>query len=159
MSCYFLKDATSEIKTSITDKAPPKDIDADSMVISSPVRPVLDSSAQHTELEKSSSANLMPDTAEHITSPIELNAADNEELIKLEQAATKAQAAFRGYLVIFSSLIRCLCQLKALLVLCVTCASACCKTIYLEHMLLTTLYLFLEISFITTHNILCEYII
>ncbi|KAJ9540564.1 hypothetical protein OSB04_027070 [Centaurea solstitialis] len=94
------KDATSEIKTSITGKAPPREIDADAMVISSPVRPVLDSSAEHTELEleKSSSASLMPDTAEHITSPIESNAADGEELIKLEQAATKAQAAFRGYL-------------------------------------------------------------
>ncbi|KVI09147.1 hypothetical protein Ccrd_012498, partial [Cynara cardunculus var. scolymus] len=94
----LVKDATSEIKTSITGKAPPNDIGADSMVISSPVRPVLNSSGEQTELEKSSSANLVPDTAEHVRSPIELNAADGEELIKLEQAATKAQAAFRGYL-------------------------------------------------------------
>ncbi|CAH1428843.1 unnamed protein product [Lactuca virosa] len=62
------KDATSEIKVSIT------------------------------ELEKSSRANLITDTPENVTSPMDLTAITGEELIKLEQAATKAQAAFRGYL-------------------------------------------------------------
>ncbi|XP_071735053.1 protein IQ-DOMAIN 31-like [Rutidosis leptorrhynchoides] len=85
------KDATSEIKTSVVNMPPSNDVGADSMVISSPVRPVIASSEEHIELEKSSSANLLPDTTEYV-------AASGEELIKLEQAATKAQAAFRGYL-------------------------------------------------------------
>lgn len=113
ISCYFLKDATSEIKTSVTSKAPSKDFGADSMVISSPVRPVIASSEEHIELEKTSSANLMPDTAEDLRSPVEFNAANGEELIRLEQAATKAQAAFRGYLVILLSLINLFCMLKS----------------------------------------------
>ncbi|KAI3520835.1 hypothetical protein L1887_10287 [Cichorium endivia] len=91
------KDATSEIKVSITGKAPSNNFGADSMIISSPVRPVIDSS-EHTELEKSSSANLTTDTPENLTSPMDLTAITGDELIKLEQAATKAQAAFRGYL-------------------------------------------------------------
>ncbi|KAI3808675.1 hypothetical protein L1987_24633 [Smallanthus sonchifolius] len=92
------KDATSEVKTSITGKATSKDFGADSMVISSPVRPVIASSGERTELENSSSASLMPDTTENSIIHMELNALNDEELIRLEQAATKAQAAFRGYL-------------------------------------------------------------
>lgn len=92
------KDATSEIKVSITGKTQSKDFGADSMVISSPVRPVIDSNEEHTELEKSSSANLITETPENLTSTMDLTAITGEELIKLEQAATKAQAAFRGYL-------------------------------------------------------------
>ncbi|KAK1410157.1 hypothetical protein QVD17_36692 [Tagetes erecta] len=92
------KDVTSEIKTSVTGKAASKDYDSDSMVISSPVRPVIVSSGERTELEKSSSASLMPDTAEDLRNPIESNAVNGEELIKLEQAARKVQAVFRGYL-------------------------------------------------------------
>ncbi|XP_023772944.1 protein IQ-DOMAIN 31 [Lactuca sativa] len=91
------KDATSEIKVSITGKTPSNNFGGDSMIISSPVRPVIDSS-DHTELEKSSSANLITDTPENLTSHMDLTAITGEELIKLEQAATKAQAAFRGYL-------------------------------------------------------------
>lgn len=104
MSFYFLKDATPEMKTSITGKAQSKDFGVDSMVISSPVPPAIISSGEDTELEKSSSANLRPDTSEDLRSPMEFNVASGEELIKLEQAATKAQAAFRGYLVILLSL-------------------------------------------------------
>ncbi|KAL8193495.1 hypothetical protein R6Q57_026630 [Mikania cordata] len=92
------KDVASEIKTSITGKATSKNYDADSMVISSPVRPVIVSSGEHTELEKSSSASLMPDTAENLRNPMELNTVTGEELIRLQQAARKVQAAFRGYL-------------------------------------------------------------
>ncbi|KAI3704752.1 hypothetical protein L1987_74979 [Smallanthus sonchifolius] len=92
------KDATSEVKTSITGKATSKDFGADSMVISSPVRPVIASSGERTESDKSPSASLMPDTAEDSIIHMELNALNDEELIRLEQAATKAQAAFRGYL-------------------------------------------------------------
>lgn len=92
------KDVTSEIKTSVTGKTPSNDSGVDSMVISSPVRPVIASSGEHTELVKSSSANLMPDSAEDQETPIEFTAPTGEELIKLEKAATKAQAAFRGYL-------------------------------------------------------------
>ncbi|KAI3704156.1 hypothetical protein L1987_74371 [Smallanthus sonchifolius] len=51
------KNVTSEIKTSITGKATSKDYDADSVVISSPVHPVIISSGERTELEKSSSAS------------------------------------------------------------------------------------------------------
>lgn len=91
------KDATSEIKVSITGKTPSDNFGADSMIISSPVRPVIDSN-DHTELENSSSANLITDTPENPTTPIDLTAMTAEDLIKLEQAATKAQAAFRGYL-------------------------------------------------------------
>ncbi|XP_076954368.1 protein IQ-DOMAIN 31-like [Bidens hawaiensis] len=92
------KDATSEIKTSVTGKTTSNDFGPDSMVISSPMRPVTASSGEHTELEKSSSASLMPDTVDDSRIPVELNAVNGEELIKLEQAATKAQAAFRGYM-------------------------------------------------------------
>ncbi|KAJ0551164.1 putative IQ motif, EF-hand binding protein [Helianthus annuus] len=91
------KDATSEIKTS--GKAKSEDFGTDSMVISSPVRPVTSSIGERTELEKSSSASLMPDTAEDSRINVESNASNGgEDKIKLEQAVTKAQAAFRGYL-------------------------------------------------------------
>nr|XP_043632270.1 protein IQ-DOMAIN 31-like [Erigeron canadensis]XP_043632271.1 protein IQ-DOMAIN 31-like [Erigeron canadensis] len=92
------KDVTAEIKTAVAGKAETRDFGADPMVISSPVRPVIASSGENTEMENNSSVNLMPDTAEHIGSPVDLNPVSGEELIRLEQAATKAQAAFRGYL-------------------------------------------------------------
>ncbi|MFS7930994.1 hypothetical protein Hanom_Chr04g00350801 [Helianthus anomalus] len=75
------------------------------MVTSSPVCPVTSSIGERTKLEKSSSASLMPDTAEDLRINAESNASNGEDKIKLEQAATKAQAAFRGYLVILLSLI------------------------------------------------------
>ncbi|KAL9994822.1 putative IQ motif, EF-hand binding protein [Helianthus debilis subsp. tardiflorus] len=65
------------------------------MAISSPVRHVINASGEHTQLEKSSSANLMHDNPRNT---IGFTAANDDELIRLEQAATKAQAAFRGYL-------------------------------------------------------------
>ncbi|PWA74844.1 IQ-domain 29 [Artemisia annua] len=92
------KDASSDKKTSITINTQSKDLGADSMVISSPVGHVINASGEHTQLEKSSSANLMHDTAENVGSTMGLNVANEEELIRLGQAATKAQAAFRGYL-------------------------------------------------------------
>jgi len=69
------------------------------MTISSPVRHVINVSGEHTLLGKSSSANLIHDTSESLR-----NTANDGELIRLEKAATKAQAAFRGYLVGFFSL-------------------------------------------------------
>ncbi|KAL8240724.1 hypothetical protein R6Q59_014079 [Mikania micrantha] len=89
----FSKDATSEIK------ATSKNIGADPMVISSPVPPVIASSGgEHTELERSSSASIRPYTAKDLRIPLELNASSGEELISLGNAASKVQAAFRGYL-------------------------------------------------------------
>ncbi|KAL8210973.1 hypothetical protein R6Q57_005410 [Mikania cordata] len=88
----FSKDATSEIK------ATSKNIGTDPMVISSPVPPVIASSGEHTELERSSSASIRPYTAKDLRIPLELNASSGEELISLGKAATKVQAAFRGYL-------------------------------------------------------------
>ncbi|CAH1440923.1 unnamed protein product [Lactuca virosa] len=58
------KDATSEITVSITGKTPSNNFSANSMIISSPVRPVIDSS-DHTELEKTSSDNLITDSPEN----------------------------------------------------------------------------------------------
>ncbi|KAJ0841088.1 putative IQ motif, EF-hand binding protein [Helianthus annuus] len=92
------KDVTSEIRTSNTGKATSEDCGTDSMVISSPVRPVIVSSGERTELEKSSSASLMPDTTEDLRNPMDLTAVNGDELIRLEQAARKVQATFRGYL-------------------------------------------------------------
>ncbi|GJV55817.1 protein IQ-DOMAIN 31 [Tanacetum coccineum] len=90
------KDASSDKKTSITINTQSKDLGADSMVISSPVGHVIDVSCEHKQLEKSSSFNF--DTAENVRSTMGLDVANEEELIRLGQAATKAQAAFRGYL-------------------------------------------------------------
>ncbi|KVI02496.1 protein of unknown function DUF4005, partial [Cynara cardunculus var. scolymus] len=92
------KDAIVNKKTSINSKPPSKDFDDDSMVISSPVPPIMHISGEHTELEKTASANLTSDTTEVVRSTVGLNTAKEDELIKLEQAATKAQAAFRGYM-------------------------------------------------------------
>ncbi|GJZ67638.1 IQ-DOMAIN 31-like protein, partial [Tanacetum coccineum] len=93
------QDASSDKKTSITIITQSKDLGADSMVISSLVGHVINVSGEHTQLEKTFSANL--DTAENVRSTMGLNVANEEELIRLGQAATKAQAAFRGYLVGF----------------------------------------------------------
>lgn len=84
----LLKDATSDKKISITINSQSNDFSADSSVISSPLCNVI------THLEKSSSDNLIYDSA-----------ANDDEL---EQAATKVQAAFRGYLVCFWNLIKCI---------------------------------------------------
>ncbi|KAL7609322.1 hypothetical protein Lser_V15G13060 [Lactuca serriola] len=92
------KDATLEKKTSITSKATSKDLDDDSMVISSPVPLVMRVSEEHTELEKTSSVNLTNSTSEVARSTTVLNTENEDESIRLEQAAIKAQAAFRGYL-------------------------------------------------------------
>ncbi|XP_071731080.1 protein IQ-DOMAIN 30-like [Rutidosis leptorrhynchoides] len=92
------KDATLEKKTSISIKSRSKDLGADPTVISSPVRHVVNVSGGHTQLEKSTSANLMHDTVENVRNTFGLHATSAGELIRLEQAATKAQAAFRGYL-------------------------------------------------------------
>lgn len=103
-----MKDATLDKKTPITTNSQAKDFGADSVVISSPVCPVIDVSGEHTQLEKSSSANLTDDTAENVRSTMWLNNADDDEFIRLEKAATKAQAAFRGYLVGFWNSIKCI---------------------------------------------------
>ncbi|XP_023744091.1 protein IQ-DOMAIN 24 [Lactuca sativa] len=68
------------------------------MVISSSVPLVTHPSEEHTELEKTSSVNLMNGTSEVARSTIGLNTENEDESIILEQAASKAQAAVRGYL-------------------------------------------------------------
>lgn len=97
----MLKDTTLGNKTSITAKATSNDFVNDSMVISSSVPLVTHPSEEHTELEKTSSVNLMNGTSEVARSTIGLNTENEDESIILEQAASKAQAAVRGYLVIF----------------------------------------------------------
>ncbi|KAL8251269.1 hypothetical protein R6Q59_034962 [Mikania micrantha] len=92
------KGSTINKKTSIYINSHSKDLVADSMVISSPVRHVINVSKDHAQEERSSSANLMHNTNEILRNTIGFNAANDEELFRLEQAATKAQAAFRGYL-------------------------------------------------------------
>ncbi|KAI3500787.1 hypothetical protein L1887_36612 [Cichorium endivia] len=79
------KDATLDKKTSITLNSQPNDLGADSTIIPSPACHVSNINGENTQLEKNSIASL-------------INAANDDELIKLEQAATKVQAAFRGYL-------------------------------------------------------------
>ncbi|CAI9283223.1 unnamed protein product [Lactuca saligna] len=81
------KDATLDKKTSITLNTQSNDLAADSTIISTPVCHVSNINGEESQLEKnsSSSGNL-------------INAANDDELIRLEQAATKTQAAFRGYL-------------------------------------------------------------
>ena len=101
-----MKDASIVKKTSGTAKAPSKDFDNDSMVISSPVPPVLHhAGGEHTELEKTSSDNLTSDTIEVVRTAMGLNTPNEDEAIRLEQAATIAQAAFRGYMVMLFLLI------------------------------------------------------
>ncbi|KAJ0692573.1 putative IQ motif, EF-hand binding protein [Helianthus annuus] len=92
------KGATLDKKASINRKTQSKDSDADSMVISSPVPHVVHASGEHTELEKTTSTNLTSDTVEVVRSNLALNTANEDEFIRLEQAATVAQAACRGYL-------------------------------------------------------------
>ncbi|GJS97818.1 hypothetical protein Tco_0804786, partial [Tanacetum coccineum] len=75
------QDASSDKKTSITIITQSKDLGADSMVISSPVGHVIDVSGEHTQLEKSFSAN--HDTAENVRSTMGLNVANEEELISV----------------------------------------------------------------------------
>ena len=69
-----MQDATSEITIFITGKTPSNNFGGDSMIISSPVCPVIDSS-DHTKLEKTSSAKLITD------SPKNDNANDYTELV------------------------------------------------------------------------------
>ncbi|KAM0055503.1 putative IQ motif, EF-hand binding protein [Helianthus debilis subsp. tardiflorus] len=92
------KGATLDKKASINRKTQSKDSDADSMVISSPVPHVMHANGEHTELEKTTSTNLTSDTVEVVRSNLALNTANEDEVIRLEQAATMAQAACRGYL-------------------------------------------------------------
>ncbi|KAI3824036.1 hypothetical protein L1987_05483 [Smallanthus sonchifolius] len=92
------KDATIIKNTSITRKPKSKDFDDDSMVISSPVPHVMYARGEHTGLQKTASTNLTSDTVEVVRSNLGLNAANEDEFIRLEQAVTMAQAAFRGYL-------------------------------------------------------------
>ncbi|KAK9067235.1 hypothetical protein SSX86_014561 [Deinandra increscens subsp. villosa] len=92
------KDSTLDKKTTITINSHSMDLVADCMEISSPVRHVINESGEHTHFEKSSSAILMHDISENVRNTKGFNAANEVELIRLEQAATKAQAAFRGYL-------------------------------------------------------------
>ncbi|KAK9067234.1 hypothetical protein SSX86_014560 [Deinandra increscens subsp. villosa] len=92
------KDSTLDKKTTITINSHSKDLGADSMEISSPVRHVINASGEHTHLEKSSSANLMQDVSENVRNTKGFNAVNDVDLFRLEQAATKAQAAFRGFL-------------------------------------------------------------
>lgn len=141
----FLKDTPLDKKTSVTINSHSKDLDANSTVITSPVRHVINLSGENTQLEKSSSANLINDTAENVRNTMGLNAANDDELIRLDQAATKAQAAFRGYLVCFWNLIICFFKIKcyvAFLYVIFTKKKTC-----EGFKLLLTKYVFLEILF------------
>ncbi|XP_071709984.1 protein IQ-DOMAIN 29-like [Rutidosis leptorrhynchoides] len=90
------KTATSKKKTSISIKARSKDLGADPTVISSPVRHVINVSRGHTQLEKCTRVKLMHDTADNVRNMLGLDSANDDEIIRLEQAATKVQAAIKG---------------------------------------------------------------
>ncbi|CAH1413087.1 unnamed protein product [Lactuca virosa] len=90
------QDTTLGNKTSITAKATSNDFVNNSM-ISSSVPLVTHASEEHTELAKTSSVNLTNSTSEVARSTTGLNTENEDEFIRLEQAAIKAQAAVRGY--------------------------------------------------------------
>lgn len=102
----FSKDIMIERKTSITAKAPSGDMMVGPPVISDPLPQTTDIRSEHIEIEKGSTANLPRGTVA-ILPEIQgadgkantgSNSANKAELNRLEQAASKAQAAFRGYL-------------------------------------------------------------
>lgn len=107
---FHVKRAATEREAFIAVKAQSGDSALDPPVISVPAPNTTDRNGGNLVLESATTDNLPPevdlssgnqdvDAKENV----ELGLPTNTEIIKLEQAATKAQAAFRGYLVIFSS--------------------------------------------------------
>uniref|UniRef100_A0A5B7AVM4 DUF4005 domain-containing protein n=1 Tax=Davidia involucrata TaxID=16924 RepID=A0A5B7AVM4_DAVIN len=102
----FSKNATIAKKTPIAAKALPGDLAIDPPVISEFAPQITDRSGENAEFEKGTAANLAFDAVvslpgkqgADIEATMGLNSAHNAEITRQEQAATKAQAAFRGYL-------------------------------------------------------------
>lgn len=104
------KGVTIQERASVAAKAPSGDLAVNPPVISDQTRQTTSIRGEHNELERGTSANLpcgvdvvLPGTL-GVDGNVTMvsNPSNDAELTKLEQAATKAQAAFRGYLVIFS---------------------------------------------------------
>lgn len=88
---------TTERKASMAAKAPSGDLALDSLVISDPLPQAIDTSGEALS-DKSSSVNLPSDAGADGRGTAGFNAENDAELTRQEEAATKAQAAFRGYL-------------------------------------------------------------
>ncbi|KAL6994237.1 hypothetical protein U1Q18_012344 [Sarracenia purpurea var. burkii] len=101
----FAKNATAEKKASFDAKAPSAVLAVDPPVIAELPPHTTYRSGENTDLERGTNANL---SCESVLLPgnqgadievgVGLTSATNIEIIQKEQAATKAQAAFRGYL-------------------------------------------------------------
>lgn len=109
-SCLVIcmKDVTIERKASLAAKAPSSDLAENPSVVFDPTPQTTDKGRDQTEIERGV-ANL-PSSEVTLLSGVQgadgqgtivLNSADSDELNRQQQAATKVQAAFRGYLVIF----------------------------------------------------------
>lgn len=104
-----MKKAATEREAFIAVKAHAGDLALDPSVVSVPALHTTDQSGGNPVLEGATTDNSPHDV---VSSPgnqdvvadekVELELPNNDEITKLEEAATKAQAAFRGYLVIFS---------------------------------------------------------
>lgn len=103
-----MKDVNIERKASLAAKAPSSDFAVNPPVVLDPALQTTNTSGDNMEFENgvenlpSSKVTLLPGTqgGDGHGATI-LNSADSDELNRQQQAATKAQAAFRGYLVIF----------------------------------------------------------
>lgn len=102
----FSKKAATEREAFIAVKAQSGDLALDPPVVSVPAPHTTDRSGGNSVLERATTDNLPHDVV--LLSPgsqdvdtkanVELGLPNNTDIIRLEQAATKAQAAFRGYL-------------------------------------------------------------
>ncbi|CBI22170.3 unnamed protein product, partial [Vitis vinifera] len=102
----FSKKAATEREAFIAVKAQSGDLALDPPVVSVPAPHTTDRSGGNLVLERATTDNLPHDVV--LLSPgsqdvdtkanVELGLPNNTDIIRLEQAATKAQAAFRGYL-------------------------------------------------------------
>lgn len=89
---------------------PVEDLSANSLASLDLPNQVTDRGRNNVEFEKGTTAGAPCDGADFLTanqgvdtqSTLDLNSIDTAELRRQEEAATKAQAAFRGYLVICS---------------------------------------------------------
>lgn len=142
---FHVKKAATEREAFIAVKAQSGDLALDPPVVSVPAPHTTDRSVGNSVLERATTDNLPHDVV--LLSPgsqdvdtkanVELGLPNNTDIIRLEQAATKAQAAFRGYLVIFScikywklhglSLLR---ELLSLLFIYVLATCICCHIIW-----------------------------
>lgn len=105
-----MKKAQTEREAFIVAKAPSSDLDVNPPLISAPVFHTTDRSGENSGLEKGTTGNLPHDAgaslpqsqAADTKGTMGLGSPNNAEMHREEQAATKVQAALRGYLVIFS---------------------------------------------------------